>query len=77
HNIKRPAGAPEFELYDHSQDPLDQDDLTAARPDMVERLRKQLEAWRRRAAAAKLPADAAPGVSAEELEKLRALGSVQ
>ena len=77
HNIKRPAGAPEFELYDHSQDPLDQDDLTAARPDMVERLRKELEKWRQRAAAAKLPADASQGVSAEELEKLRALGYVQ
>jgi arylsulfatase A-like enzyme len=77
HNVKRPAGAPEFELYDHSQDPLDQEDLAAVRPDMVARLQKQLDTWRKRATAARLPPDSAQAVTAEELEKLRALGYVQ
>jgi arylsulfatase A-like enzyme len=77
HNIKRPAGKPEFELYDHAQDPLDQQDLAAERPDAVLRLSKQLAAWRQRANAARLEPDSTEGVSAQELEKLRALGYVQ
>lgn len=77
HNVKRPAGTAEFELYDHSEDPLDQKDLAAARPDVVERLRKKLEAWKQQAVAARLKPDSTQGVSAEELEKLRALGYVQ
>lgn len=77
HNVKRPGAKPEFELYDHAQDPLDHRDLAAERPDVVKRLGGELEAWKKRALAAQLKADSTEGVSAEELEKLRALGYVQ
>lgn len=79
HNTKRPAGRPEFELFDHRQDPLDLRDLAAQRPDVVERLRRELEAWRRTVASARLKPDseAAAALSPEELERLRALGYVQ
>ncbi|MBN2316866.1 MAG: arylsulfatase, partial [Sedimentisphaerales bacterium] len=38
-------GKPKFELYDMVADPLEQNDLAAERPDMVEKMRKEYEAW--------------------------------
>ncbi len=38
-------GEPKFELYDMAADPLEQNDLAARRPDIVEAMRKQYEAW--------------------------------
>jgi arylsulfatase A-like enzyme len=79
HNVARPPGKPEFELYDFFQDPLDQKDRAAEHPDVVVRLSKALEAWRRSAVAARLEPDAlsTQGMSAEQLERLRALGYVR
>jgi arylsulfatase A-like enzyme len=79
HNTKRPAGKPEFELYDHAKDPLDAHDVAAAHPDEVARLAKVLESWRRMASAARIKPDteAAKNLSKEELERLRSLGYIQ
>jgi len=53
-NTKRPAGGPEFELYDHRTDPLDKADRAAEHPEVVKRLANELEQWRRMAEAAHL-----------------------
>ena len=79
HNTKRPAGAPEFELYDFYQDRLDQKNVAPEHPDQVERLAKALAAWRQWAQAARLKPDseAAKGMTAEQLEQLRSLGYIK
>jgi len=78
HNTKRPAGRPEYELFEHRGDPRDQKDVAAAHPDIVGRLSRELLAWRRKAEAARLKPDAAgEAMSSEELERLRALGYIQ
>jgi arylsulfatase A-like enzyme len=79
HNTKRPAGRPEYELYNHVKDPLDKADLAAEQPEVVKRLANELEAWRRMAEAARLPPDSKSreGLGKEELERLRALGYIQ
>jgi arylsulfatase A-like enzyme len=79
HNVARPPERPEFELFDFIKDPLDQKNVAAEHPDVVERLSKQLEAWKRMAGQAKLKPDseATKGMSAEELERLRSLGYVK
>jgi arylsulfatase A-like enzyme len=79
HNIKRPAGAAEFELFDHRRDPLDATEVSSAHPEIVQRLARDLEAWRRAAEAGRLKPDAEStrALSKEELERLRSLGYVQ
>ena len=79
HNAKRAERTPEFELYDHARDRLDQTDVAAAHPDVVASLMRELSAWRKHAEAARLKpdADAAKALSKEDLERLRALGYVQ
>ena len=79
HNVERPHDDPEYELYDHAKDPLDQKDLASEKPEMVERLATQLERWHEWALAARLPSDAeaTEALPAEELERLRSLGYVQ
>ena len=79
HNVERPDGFPEYELYDHRQDPLDQNDIASENPEIVERLSKQLDDWHAWALANKLPTDAeaSEGIDAAELERLRSLGYVQ
>jgi arylsulfatase A-like enzyme len=79
HNTERPAGTPEFELYDHSGDPLDLTDVAPRHPEVVARLSREIAAWRAMAAAARLKpdSDAAATLGKEELEKLRALGYIQ
>jgi len=79
HNTKRPAGKPEFELFDHRKDPLDQHDLAAQQPDIVARLSKELTAWLAMAQKERLKpgAEAAESVSKEDLERLRSLGYIQ
>ena len=78
HNVDRSEGTAEFELYDHGADPLDQIDVSADNPDIVDRLSNQLDDWRSWAAEHKLPTDeeATEGLDAEELERLRSLGYV-
>ena len=56
------VGTPEWELHDHRRDPLDLRDVAASHPEVVERLRRELEAWRRAAVASRLkPTRTPPG----------------
>ena len=75
----RPAGVAEFELYDHTSDPLDLNDVAAENPEVVARLADQLSKWRVWAESAKLPTDeeAAGSLDSEELDRLRSLGYLQ
>ena len=79
HNFKRLPDMPEYELYEFVKDPLDRVDLAAAHPDVVARLSKELQSWRERAEAERLPsdADAADSLSAEDLKRLKALGYIE
>ncbi|MGH9461819.1 MAG: sulfatase family protein, partial [Vicinamibacteria bacterium] len=79
HNTKGHGDRPEFELYDRKNDRLDQNNLAAENPEVVERLSQQLDAWRRQATSVRLAPDdrATEGMSSEELERLRSLGYIQ
>jgi iduronate 2-sulfatase len=79
HNVARPPEKPEYELFDFYADPLDQRNRAAQQPEVVARLSRALEAWRRAAVAARLKPDAqtTQGMSADQLERLRALGYVR
>ncbi len=79
HNPVRAEEHPEFELFDHSADPLNLHNLAAEHPERVQQLATQLAAWRESAAAARLPSDdtLTEGMSQEDLERLRSLGYVQ
>jgi arylsulfatase A-like enzyme len=72
-------GVPAVELYDVRRDPLDQHDLAAQHPEIVERLRRALVEWRTEVA--KLRLDTHPpgeaGLSSAEIERLKSLGYVQ
>lgn len=79
HNKERPEGYPEFELFDHQEDPLNHVNLAAQYPDKVEELKGLLDSWQQWVDARSLPSDAdlTDGLSSEELERLRSLGYVQ
>jgi len=79
HNATRDPDQPEFELYDVEKDPLDRVNVAMQHPDVVERLAKELERWRRLAENARLPADAdtTDSLSKEQLERLRSLGYIR
>jgi arylsulfatase A-like enzyme len=79
HNIEHPVEKPEFELFDHRNDPLDRTDLATSHPDVVAELAKELAAWQVAATRARLKPDAAASSSLgkEELERLRSLGYIQ
>ncbi len=78
-NTKRPEGYPEYELFDHREDPLNHVDLAAEHPEKVEELKALLDSWRGWVETQELPTDAefTEGISSEELERLRSLGYVQ
>lgn len=77
-NVDAPSEVPEYELYDHDQDPLDQDDLAAENPELVEELAAELTRWKSWAEARRLDDDAATAeMSPEELEQLRSLGYIE
>ncbi|HUG52875.1 MAG TPA: sulfatase [Vicinamibacteria bacterium] len=79
HNVVRGPEQAEFELYDFYKDPRDQTDLSAQNPEVVGRLGRMLEGWRRTAKQARLKSDteATKDLSAEQLERLRSLGYVR
>jgi len=79
HNMKRPAGKPEFELFDEKRDPLNLTNVADAHPDIVERLSKRLAAWKAKVEAEKLKpdADASKAMTPEEMDRLRSLGYIQ
>ena len=70
---------PEFELFDHRQDPLNLVNLADEHPDIVERLTKEVNRWQRQAESAQLQSDEELGatLSADELKRLRSLGYVR
>ncbi|HET6371841.1 MAG TPA: sulfatase, partial [Candidatus Polarisedimenticolia bacterium] len=81
HHTKRLSGdrTPEFELFDTRSDPLNATDKAAEHPEIVGKLAPRLRQWLDTARAARLPsdADAAQGLSDEEMERLRSLGYIQ
>ena len=77
HNVKT-LDKPEFELFNHREDPLDMKNVAEQNQDRVEQLREELGYWRREVTDAMLPDDASTeGMSSEEIEKLRSLGYIQ
>ncbi len=78
-NVDPPEGHPEYELYNHVEDPINHHDVSAAHPEIVERLKEQLADRLRYAEARKLPSDedAIEGLSPDELRRLRSLGYVR
>jgi arylsulfatase A-like enzyme len=77
-NVSRPEGKPEFELFDFYADALDRRDVARENPQVVERLAKELESWKKEARAARLQPDGdTANLSAAELERLRSLGYVR
>jgi arylsulfatase A-like enzyme len=78
HNARRTPGMPEFELYNHLEDPLNKHDVAAKHPEVVARLRDRLVAWRQMVSKTKIPNGAAQdGMSSKDLERLRSLGYIQ
>jgi arylsulfatase A-like enzyme len=79
HNVVRPEGKPEFELFDFYKDPLDQRNIAAENPEVVGRLTKLLFSFRQMAGKARLKSDdeATKGMTREQLEHLRSLGYVK
>jgi arylsulfatase A-like enzyme len=70
------AGRPELELYDHRADPLDQRDVAAQHPEVVQQLAGELAKWKSWVREHRLPAEDATAVDATELARLRALGYI-
>ena len=79
HHTIRPEGRPEYQLFDAKGDLLDQHDVSAEHPDVVQRLGKALDGWHQMALAAKLKPDteATKTMTPEQLQKLRSLGYVK
>jgi arylsulfatase A-like enzyme len=78
-NTRRPAGAPEYELYDHHRDSGDTRDVAAQHPDVVRKLARLIAGWKQDSQKRRLPADdvAARDLRPEERERLRALGYIR
>ena len=70
---------PEFELFDHREDPLNLVNVADEHPDIVERLTKEIDRWQRLSESAQLQSDEdlSSGLSADELQRLRGLGYVR
>ena len=79
HHTERAPGTPEFELFDHRSDPLDRRDVADQHAEVVQRLAREMAAWRGMAERARLKPDGQDTVALgkEELERLRALGYIQ
>ena len=79
HNSKGDGTKPQFELYDHRSDPLNQVDIAAENSEIVTRLARRLAAWLEESRAQRLAADGEGDteMSQQELERLRALGYIQ
>jgi arylsulfatase A-like enzyme len=78
-NAERPPDRPEYELFDHREDPLNFVNVADQHAEKVAELSKLLDSWRLWVEDRRLPTDAelTQGVSGEELERLRSLGYVQ
>jgi len=69
-------GDPEYELYDHRNDPLDKVNLADKHPEIVKRLAEEFKAWKEKATAARLTPDSEleKKLTSEQLQHLRSLG---
>ena len=77
-NDDAPDTVPVYELYDHDADPLDQDNVAEAHPEIVESMAAELKKWRSWAESKRLDEEADTAqVSPEELEQLRSLGYIE
>jgi arylsulfatase A-like enzyme len=80
HNVHIPEGMdyPEYELFDHANDPLDQLDLAAGNPEVVVRLSRLIDDWLAYALAEQLPAvqTTLEALDPAELRRLCALGYI-
>jgi len=66
---------PEFELFDHREDPLNLTNLADSNPEKVAELKRLIEGWRTNAEAARITDEGLEeSLSPEEVEELRALG---
>jgi len=81
HNVLDPdvSPAPEWELFDHANDPLDQLNLADDNPEVVERLGQLLDDWLEFALASQFPEDDVvfEDLDPAELDRLRSLGYIQ
>jgi arylsulfatase A-like enzyme len=70
---------PEIELFNEREDPLNQVDVAEANPEIVEKMKRDLERWQRLAEIAQLKSDEelVGELSAEELKRLRSLGYIK
>lgn len=78
HHTVRFDGGPEYELFDHANDPLDKTDVASQHPEIVEKLKAELASWREMVDAGKLPdGGSTENLSPEELKRLRSLGYIK
>jgi arylsulfatase A-like enzyme len=78
HNRIPAAGAPEFELYKRAEDPLDSNNVAAQHPEIIEKLKAELEGWHKMVAEAQLPESISEeNLSPAELQRLRSLGYIK
>jgi len=77
HNTEGRDDLPEYELYDHRNDPLDLVDVAAQHPEVVETLKHKLAEWNQMAVAARVEPATDSELSPDELQQLRALGFVE
>ena len=78
HHVEGAGDRPEFELFNHREDPLDLNDVAEQHPDIVENLKAELKTWREMVEQGKLPeGDSVEGLPSEEIERLRTLGYIQ
>jgi arylsulfatase A-like enzyme len=78
HNVNRAPGAPEFELFNRAEDPLDAHNVAEQHPDIVARLQGELDTWHKMVEAAQLPETVSEeNLSPDELERLRSLGYIK
>ena len=79
HNVDNlPEGWPEYELFNHVDDPLNLNNVADANADIVQRLAAQLDDIREWTTAAKLSDEGlTEGMDAVDLERVRALGYIR
>jgi hypothetical protein len=78
HNVEGAIDQPEFELFNHREDPLNFKNVVAEHPEIVEKLKAELATWREMVEKAKLPeGDSTQGLPPDEINRLRTLGYIQ
>jgi arylsulfatase A-like enzyme len=79
HHKLRQDGQPEFELFDRTNDPYDHHDVATSHPEIVQKLSRELNLWKQHVEAVKLKSDSESiqNMTAEEIERMRALGYIQ